>query len=43
LGSSDSFDRAIARFAACYADVVESDYAAFMAAIERGDIVARDG
>lgn len=43
LGSGDIFDRAIARFAATYADVVESDYTAFIAAIERGDIEARDG
>ena len=43
LGRSDVFDRAIAKFAATYADVVDADYAAFIAAIERGDIEARDG
>jgi hypothetical protein len=43
LGKSDVFDRAIARFAASYADVVDADYATFMAAIERGEIDARDG
>ena len=43
LGKSDVFDRAIARFAARYADVVDADYAAFLAAIERGEIDARNG
>jgi uncharacterized protein (DUF2252 family) len=43
LGKSDVFDRAIADFAASYADVVDADYAAFVAAIERGAIDARDG
>jgi uncharacterized protein (DUF2252 family) len=43
LGRSDVFDRAIAKFASTYADVVDTDYAAFIAAIERGDIEARDG
>jgi uncharacterized protein (DUF2252 family) len=33
LGKSDIFDRAIARFAAAYADVVEEDYEAFIAAV----------
>jgi uncharacterized protein (DUF2252 family) len=43
LGTSDSFERAIARFAEAYAATVESDYAIFMAAVESGAIDARDG
>jgi uncharacterized protein (DUF2252 family) len=35
LGSGDPFDRAIADFAAAYADQTELDYAAYVAAIER--------
>jgi hypothetical protein len=43
LGKSDVFDRAIARFATTYADVVERDYATFLAAIETGRIETRPG
>ncbi len=43
LGSGDSFDRAIARFSAAYADQNERDHAALLAAIERGDLEARSG
>jgi uncharacterized protein (DUF2252 family) len=38
LGSSDTFDRAIVRFAARYADVVEGDYEAFESAIAAGKL-----
>ena len=41
LGKSDVFDRAIARFSRLYADQVERDYAAFLAAIRNGRIEAR--
>jgi uncharacterized protein (DUF2252 family) len=43
LGTSNSFERAIVRFAESYAATVEADYAIFMAAIESGAIDARDG
>jgi uncharacterized protein (DUF2252 family) len=36
LGKGDRFDRAIARYAAAYADQVERDYEAFRAAIRSG-------
>ena len=36
LGSSDSFDRAMTRFATAYADQNERDYAALQAAVEDG-------
>jgi uncharacterized protein (DUF2252 family) len=40
LGTSDSFDRAIATFASSYADQTEQDYQAFLRAIKSGRIVA---
>ncbi len=40
LGSSDHFDRAIAEFAALYADQNDRDYTALAAAVEDGSIVA---
>ncbi len=40
LGSSDTFDRAIAAFAQAYANQTERDYQAFLAAIKLGRIVA---
>ena len=36
LGGSDSFDRAMTRFATAYADQNERDYAALQAAVEDG-------
>ena len=38
LGKKDTFDRALADYAAAYADQVERDYAEFMAAIHDGRI-----
>lgn len=38
LGSSDKFDRAIARFAVAYADQNEADYARFMQALSAGEL-----
>lgn len=38
LGKADTFDQALVRFAALYADQVERDYTAFMAAIHAGKI-----
>jgi uncharacterized protein (DUF2252 family) len=43
LGKGDVFDRAIADFAAAYADQNEQDYAAFAAAVASGRIVAETG
>jgi uncharacterized protein (DUF2252 family) len=43
LGSSDTFDRAIARFATAYSDQNELDYEAFRAAIESGRLEATVG
>jgi uncharacterized protein (DUF2252 family) len=43
LGNSDRFDRAIAAFAAAYADQNERDYATFKAAVDSGRLVARTG
>jgi uncharacterized protein (DUF2252 family) len=40
LGSGDGFDRALAAFAAAYADQNESDYAAFTAALQSGRLQA---
>ncbi len=42
LGSSDSFDRAIAEFSASYADQNERDHAALLATIDSGRIAAED-
>jgi hypothetical protein len=43
LGKSDTFDQAIAAFAAIYADQVEHDHAALVAAVESGRITAEVG
>jgi uncharacterized protein (DUF2252 family) len=43
LGKGESFDRAIADFAAVYADQNERDYAAFAAAVDSGRLVAQTG
>jgi hypothetical protein len=43
LGSGSVFDDAIADFALTYADQSESDFAAFMSAIESGRIDAHEG
>ncbi|MBG7606098.1 MAG: DUF2252 domain-containing protein [Actinobacteria bacterium] len=43
LGSGDVFDRAIADFAVAYADQNDSDYKAFKAAIDSGQISAHEG
>jgi hypothetical protein len=40
LGRSDSFDHAVARFAARYADQTERDYAAMVQAVQAGRLVA---
>ena len=43
LGSSDTFDRALATFAEAYADQNERDYAALKAAAESGRIAVESG
>ena len=43
LGSSDTFDRAVADFAVAYADQNEKDYAALQEAVADGRIAAREG
>jgi predicted alpha/beta hydrolase len=43
LGTSDSFDRAIERFADAYADQNERDYEAFATAVKDGRIEAATG
>ena len=43
VGSNDSFDRAMTRFAFTYADQNDCHYASFIAAIEDGSIEAADG
>jgi hypothetical protein len=43
LGKSDPFDRAIAKFAAAYADQNERDYEALEAAAANGRITAEQG
>lgn len=43
LGSSDTFDQAIAEFASGYADQNEADYKAFTSAIESGRLEALQG
>ena len=43
LGSGDTFDRAMARFAEAYADQNEKDYAALKAAVETGRVEAEFG
>ena len=43
LGSSDSFDRALATFAEAYADQNERDYAALKAAADSGRIAVQTG
>ncbi len=43
LGRGDAFDRAVAGFAAAYADQNERDYEAFVAAVEAGRLSAQTG
>ena len=43
LGSGDTFDTAMTEFAFTYADQNDRDYAAFIAAIDNGNIEAVDG
>ena len=43
LGTSDTFDRAIAAFAAAYADQNERDYEALKAAVAGGRLTAEEG
>jgi hypothetical protein len=43
LGSADTFDRAMARFAESYADQNERDYAALKVAVETGRVPAEFG
>ena len=43
LGSGDSFDRAMTRFAIAYADQNERDYAALQEAVASGRVVAQTG
>ncbi len=43
VGSGDSFDKAVTKFAFTYADQNDRDYAAFIAAINSGQIEAADG
>src|SRR4029077_15653843 len=43
LGTSDTFDGAIADFSEAYADQNEKDYRAFQARIDAGDIAAQPG
>jgi uncharacterized protein (DUF2252 family) len=43
LGSSDAFDKAVARFADVYADQNERDYAQFIEQIESGKLEAETG
>jgi uncharacterized protein (DUF2252 family) len=43
LGSGDTFDKAMTKFAYTYADQNDRDYAAFIAAIDNGTIEAADG
>lgn len=43
LGRGDRFDQAIAQFASAYADQNEKDHKAFVKAIKKGEIEAREG
>ena len=43
LGKSDAFDRAIADFAAAYADLNESDCKALVQAVRDGRVKAEEG
>jgi thiamine monophosphate kinase len=43
LGTSDTFDRALARFAESYADQTERDYKTLTKAVENGQITAQTG
>jgi hypothetical protein len=43
LGTSDAFDRAIADFAAAYADQNERDYQALVDAVSTGRLEAQTG
>jgi hypothetical protein len=40
VGSGDKLDESLARFARAYADQVESDHAALVAAVRRGELPA---
>ena len=42
LGNSDTFERAIAEFAAAYAEQSERDHAALLAAIDAGKLEAEE-
>ena len=42
LGTNDTFDSALARFAASYADQAERDHATLVKAIHTGRVKARD-
>jgi uncharacterized protein (DUF2252 family) len=43
LGRADTFDRALTKFAAAYADQTEADHAALLAAVKSARLVAADG
>ena len=43
LGKGDAFDRAVAGFAAAYADQNERDYEAFAAAVASGRLESQPG
>jgi hypothetical protein len=43
LGSGDTFDKAVARFAETYADQTERDYMALVEAIDSGRLPAETG
>ncbi|GIF14074.1 DUF2252 domain-containing protein [Actinoplanes teichomyceticus] len=43
VGGSDKLDESLARFARAYADQVESDHAALVAAVRRGELAAESG
>ena len=43
LGTSDTFDRALAEFSRAYADQNETDYATLSAAVEDGRVAAKTG
>jgi hypothetical protein len=43
LGNSDVFDRALADFAAAYADLNEQDHAALARAVREGRVAATEG
>jgi uncharacterized protein (DUF2252 family) len=43
LGASDTFDRAVAKYAAAYADLNERDHRALVRAVADGRVTAREG